>query len=268
MRIEANREAAEFVRAKAAVGANTFRALPDELKARAFSVAWVHRVDALERMRELIAKVPEGADWRETREELADAIAPHLGGNEVAAIKKAELLLRTHGYQAWAVGRYVRQVESKEAVPYWVYQTVGDGKVRDDHAALDGKVLPADDPFWDAHYPPWDFNCRCVVAGVTANAVERIKAQELADDVAPAERRVLEGEYLEMARAGRVSRSNGRGFADVRPPKDKAVAAERGSAYAWSAKSVAPDMRRIKERIGAGEYKQMELAMRGLGIKV
>ena len=34
MRIEANREAAEFVRAKAAVGANTFRALPDELKAR------------------------------------------------------------------------------------------------------------------------------------------------------------------------------------------------------------------------------------------
>jgi hypothetical protein len=41
------------------------------------------------------------------------------------------------------------------------YRTVGDSKVRADHRKLDGLVFPPDDPFWDKHYPPSDYGCRC-----------------------------------------------------------------------------------------------------------
>lgn len=40
-------------------------------------------------------------------------------------------------------------------------------EIRSSHAALDGLILPADDPFWKDHFPPWEWNCRCQVVGVT-----------------------------------------------------------------------------------------------------
>jgi hypothetical protein len=38
-----------------------------------------------------------------------------------------------------------------------------DDRTRPQHAALDGLILPASHEFWDEHYPPWGFNCRCTV---------------------------------------------------------------------------------------------------------
>lgn len=51
----------------------------------------------------------------------------------------------------------------KDTLPLLKYQTVGDGRVRQSHRTLDNVVRPVDDPFWDEHYPPNDFNCRCIV---------------------------------------------------------------------------------------------------------
>ena len=51
----------------------------------------------------------------------------------------------------------------KKTLPLLKYQTAGDTRVRLLHAAWDGIVKPVDDPFWDTHNPPNDFNCRCIV---------------------------------------------------------------------------------------------------------
>ena len=39
------------------------------------------------------------------------------------------------------------------------YRTAGDGKVRPEHAALNGVTLPPSDTFWDEYYPPNGWNC-------------------------------------------------------------------------------------------------------------
>lgn len=39
------------------------------------------------------------------------------------------------------------------------YRTASDGKVRPEHAALNGVTLPPSDPFWEEYYPPNGWNC-------------------------------------------------------------------------------------------------------------
>lgn len=51
----------------------------------------------------------------------------------------------------------------KDALPFLTYSTVGDARVRDSHRALDGITKHIDDPFWDVHFPPNGWRCRCNV---------------------------------------------------------------------------------------------------------
>ncbi len=61
--------------------------------------------------------------------------------------------------------------EEAEIFPILEYQTVGDDRVRDDHAALDGITRPYDDPIWDSIMPQNDFGCRCIVLQHTPDKV-------------------------------------------------------------------------------------------------
>jgi SPP1 gp7 family putative phage head morphogenesis protein len=54
--------------------------------------------------------------------------------------------------------------EAKDLYPNLRYDAVMDEFTRDDHAALDGTVLPIDDPFWNRNYPPNGWGCRCSVS--------------------------------------------------------------------------------------------------------
>lgn len=54
-----------------------------------------------------------------------------------------------------------------DVMPLLQYETVGDARVREDHAELDGVTKKIDDSFWDTWYPPNGFNCRCTVNQLT-----------------------------------------------------------------------------------------------------
>ena len=176
--------AAAYIRGKAVADPANFGALPAQLKQRAFTVAGIEQMDVLRRMRDIIARLPEGASWDEVKRDLAAEISPFLAedrpgkpghqDNAKAARAKAESLLRIHGFQAYAVSRHQEQMAVADVFPYWKYVTVGDSRVRASHAALDGKVLRADDPWWKTHYPPWDWGCRCIVEELDEEDAQKI----------------------------------------------------------------------------------------------
>jgi SPP1 gp7 family putative phage head morphogenesis protein len=68
---------------------------------------------------------------------------------------------------AWAVGRWEVIQRTKRAMPYLRYSAILDVRTRPAHRAWDGTVLSADDPWWDVHFPPCGWNCRCSVRQVT-----------------------------------------------------------------------------------------------------
>lgn len=68
-------------------------------------------------------------------------------GNAVASAQMA---------QAW-------QDYESNGIEALTYRTVGDERVREEHAILEGTTLAIDDPFWSTYYPPNDWGCRCDV---------------------------------------------------------------------------------------------------------
>ena len=165
--VEPNGAAADWLRTKARTNARVFGALKPEIRARAFAVAGIEDMERLRRVQEAIAEIPEGGSWKDAKE----AVAKALGGRAEAA-DRAERVVRDNAFQAYAAARYRSQMEDRDVFPYLKYVTVGDGRVRDSHAKLDGVILPKGDPFWEDHYPPWDFGCRCVAVELTEAMAE------------------------------------------------------------------------------------------------
>lgn len=51
----------------------------------------------------------------------------------------------------------------KDLFPYLEFRTQNDNAVRSEHKRLHGIIRKVDDAFWNTHYPPLGFNCRCTV---------------------------------------------------------------------------------------------------------
>lgn len=156
-------EVADYTRDRSRTDIDTLRRLYPEIRARAFAVQGVDDFNKLSRIQEAVAKLGEGGDWNKLKGQIAD----EMGGDKAAVKQHAETVLRTNGFQAFAAARYRRQQASKAVFPFLKYVSMDDGRVRETHAKLDGVILPADDPFWKDHYPPWDYNCRCMVIQLT-----------------------------------------------------------------------------------------------------
>lgn len=159
-------EAARIVAEKQIMSKAAFDTFCDELKARAFTVAGLEDLRMVQEIRDAIAELPMGTPWEDVKRQVADKLEQG-GFSEKAADYRATLLLRHHGFAVYAQEKYRNLREMQDVFPYWQYQTMGDEKVRSSHAALNGLILPADDPFWRDHFPPWEWNCRCMVVGVT-----------------------------------------------------------------------------------------------------
>lgn len=179
-------EAVAAIKSKPVVIREVFDKLLQDLKARAFTVTGIPDADVMQRIRDRIADLPQGGDWDDIKRDLVKDLSPYMVDPDaepdeqdrqiVAANRRAELLLRTHGFQAYAATQYRNMRTAQRYLPYWKYITVGDDRVRASHAALHGLILPADHPFWDDHYGPWDWGCRCQATSQTERAYKKALA--------------------------------------------------------------------------------------------
>ena len=80
---------------------------------------------------------------------------------------------RTNVQAAYNKGRYEQQTGSLTRT-YWMYDAINDSRTRPAHLAMDNVVLSRDDSWWDTHYPPNGYRCRCTVIALTpAQAIAR-----------------------------------------------------------------------------------------------
>lgn len=91
-----------------------------------------------------------------------------------------------------------------DVFPYWEYRTVGDDRVREEHAALDGLILRHDDPLWDKIYPPNGWKCRCYVVPKMAaevNVSEQSQHQRVDEYMQTPDWKSAEAQHWDINRA-------------------------------------------------------------------
>jgi len=216
-------EAAKWIADKPVVAREVFDGLLPELRARSFLITGIEDANVVAEVRAILAELPQGLDWEVAKKQIVEKIGPWLASDEEddsrkASKARAELLLRTHGFQAYQVAQHRVMRAQEDVFPFWQYLTLDDEKVRPGHAALNGKVAPANSPFWADHSPPWQWGCRCRKAPLLPEEVEDLRKE---DDILPPEKRsVLEGSALRMVEQGRIFNAAGQQL-DIKSDREK-----------------------------------------------
>lgn len=178
-------EAAAFLRDKPVVAQRAFKAMVPELRARAFTVAGIESANVLRDIRDAIATLPQGARWDDVKKDVLARMGAHapVDGDPDAreqavkrAARHAELVMRSNGFTCAAAAQHRALEGLHDVFPAWRYNAFGDSKTRPTHAALDGLVLRADDPFWAEHTPPWEWGCRCWLTPATTEDLAAARA--------------------------------------------------------------------------------------------
>lgn len=145
---------------------------------KAFTVAKVMRADILQDIRtEMQKAIDEGLPFAAFQKNLEPKLkakgwwGKHWIMDEAGTAKQVQLgslhrlktIYQNNIQSAYMAGRYKEMKAAVKYRPFWQYQAKMDQHTRPSHAALNGKVFAHDDPFWDTHYPPNGWNCRCRV---------------------------------------------------------------------------------------------------------
>ena len=179
-------EAINLFKGKVILNEYEYKKLLDEVKMRAFSVSNVMEADILKDIYdEILRSLKEGIAFNEFKKALMPKIES-LGWGGTAPYR-LDTIFRTNIQSMYQAGHYKQQMEVVDERPYWQYVAVMDSRTRPAHAAMNGKVFPADHEFWQKNYPPNGFNCRCTVRTLSAREFGReglrvsTKAQDIAD---------------------------------------------------------------------------------------
>lgn len=172
-----------------------WRDMWQEEHARAFTVAKAMSRDLLEDIRaELDKALSEGL----TLKQFSDALTPRLqargwwgrkymadpggadgkGAGESKVVQlgspaRLRTIYDTNMRTSMATGRWQRIQRTKKLMPFLRYVSIMDGREREEHHAWHGTIRPVDDPWWDTHYPPCGWGCRCEPQPVNQRMMDR-----------------------------------------------------------------------------------------------
>lgn len=144
-----------------------FATLDAEAKRVAFTVAKATTLDAVETVRQaLVRSVADGDSPREFRAAVREVLDESALSNS-----QVETVHRTYVARAYAAGQQdvLDHPMVEDEFPFVRYVATHDGRVEDTHLAMESlgidgtDVYYTDDPTIRKFWPPWRWNCRCVV---------------------------------------------------------------------------------------------------------
>ncbi len=169
-------EAIKFFRDKLNIPTKHFDDLMGDIHAKAFTVAGAMKLDLLGDIRQAVDQaISNGSTITEFRKHFDKAVQKHGWSYKGKRGWRTRVIFDNNLRTAHMAGRWQQFQRVKETRPFLQYQTVGDSRVRPQHAAWDGITLAIDDSWWDTHMPPNGWGCRCTVISLSPRKMRRDK---------------------------------------------------------------------------------------------
>lgn len=198
------------------LSSESWRDVWQQAHSRAFTVARVLAMDVLvdlkaaiteaietgitlAQFKKTVKETLEAKGWLAQKGEAAQVIMPDGSTRKRLTGHRLDTIYRQNLNTSYQVGRYKQMADVKALRPFWQYMTADDVAVRDEHAALHGKVYHADHPIWDTYYPPNDFNCRCYVKTLS---VRQLKQRGLKEETKGVKDKPAEGWRYNVGKSG------------------------------------------------------------------
>jgi SPP1 gp7 family putative phage head morphogenesis protein len=159
-------EAIDYFKNKRVVTRKAFDKLADDARSSAFTVSGVYKQDVLDGFKDEIVKSLEvGTPQSEVIKRFKGILSGAYKSKQLGNFH-LETIFRSNMALAYNTGRRRALEDTAEDLPFWQYHAVMDDRTRPEHAALHGIIFPANHEFWNSHFPPIGFNCRCTVTAL------------------------------------------------------------------------------------------------------
>lgn len=150
-------EVVDEFRSRGAVTRDAWDEMTRKEREEAFTVAYQSSHELVRKIQDVVAQ-----GLKDGESTAAIRFRVQVAGDGIAA-DHAETVYRNAVQSAYARGRYTHMAQPHvvAARPWWQTRAVDDRRTRATHAAVDGWVMRADDPGWQATAAPYGHRCRC-----------------------------------------------------------------------------------------------------------
>ncbi len=187
-------EAIDFLRNKLDVPTATWTDIREAMHARAFVVAGAIKSQLIADFHDAVNRaIAGGRTLDDFRRDFDAIVAMHGWDYNGSRNWRSAVIYNTNMRMAVAAGRWAQGMRLADGggKVYIRYTVILDSRTRPLHrewgtAAGQGIILPVDHPFWDTHYPPNGWECRCSVQFLTEEELAHYGWEVTKDEDIPA----------------------------------------------------------------------------------
>ena len=170
-------EQIDFFRKKMNLTSAQFDRLKKATYDNAFTIAGTYKIDVVVDFRDAIGKaILKGTTLETFRKDFDNIVEKHGWDYNGSRNWRSQIIYSQNIRASYSAGRWeqLHDPEQLEIMPYITWKHSPSLNPREEHEALDGMTLPANDPFWTEYgIPPngW-YGCKCRLEGATQRDYE------------------------------------------------------------------------------------------------
>jgi len=184
------RAALRYLANKTLVPGFSYKDIWNEEHIKAFTVAKAMQLDVLKDIKDAVeAAIAQGhtlEQFRENlkptlmqkgwwgRQEMVDPLTGKTVQAQLGSVRRLRTIYETNLRSAYQEGRWERS-QASTSHPYLMYRVGNSKEHREEHLAWNGLILPKDDPWWNSHYPPNGWGCKCWTMAVSEARKQRLE---------------------------------------------------------------------------------------------